>query len=106
MRIAWMVPHDSTRRGPAPMYWASAASAVLEEEGITTKDLRIPGVERPWFAEVERQLFVEAEGFHARVVQHECDHLVGTLYPMRIKDFSRFGFTEVLFPGLDPNTDD
>ncbi|MFX1677643.1 peptide deformylase [Mitsuaria sp. CC2] len=48
----------------------------------------------------------EAEGFHARVVQHECDHLVGTLYPMRIKDFSRFGFTEVLFPGLDPNADD
>ncbi|WP_343631353.1 peptide deformylase [Roseateles sp.] len=48
----------------------------------------------------------EAEGFHARVVQHECDHLIGTLYPMRIKDFSRFGFTEVLFPGLDPDTDD
>lgn len=48
----------------------------------------------------------QAEGFHARVVQHECDHLIGTLYPMRIKDFSRFGFTEVLFPGLDPNTDD
>jgi peptide deformylase len=42
-----------------------------------------------------------AEGFHARVVQHECDHLIGMLYPMRITDFSRFGFTEVLFPGLD-----
>lgn len=41
-----------------------------------------------------------AEGFHARVVQHECDHLVGKLYPMRIRDFSRFGFTEVLFPEL------
>lgn len=39
------------------------------------------------------------EGFHARVVQHECDHLIGTLYPMRVRDFSRFGFTEVLFPG-------
>ncbi len=39
-------------------------------------------------------------GFHARVVQHECDHLMGILYPMRIEDFSRFGFTEVLFPGL------
>jgi peptide deformylase len=38
------------------------------------------------------------EGFHARVVQHECDHLIGKLYPMRICDFSRFGFTEVLFP--------
>lgn len=43
----------------------------------------------------------EAEGFHARVVQHECDHLQGVLYPMRVRDFSRFGFTEVLFPGLD-----
>jgi peptide deformylase len=41
----------------------------------------------------------EAEGFHARVVQHECDHLDGILYPMRITDFSRFGFTDVLFPG-------
>jgi peptide deformylase len=48
----------------------------------------------------------EAEGFHARVVQHECDHLIGKLYPMRIRDFSRFGYTSVLFPGLDPNTDD
>jgi peptide deformylase len=47
-----------------------------------------------------------AEGFHARVVQHECDHLVGTLYPMRIRDFSRFGFTSVLFPALDPEADD
>lgn len=41
-----------------------------------------------------------AEGFHARVVQHECDHLIGKLYPMRVRDFSRFGFTEVLFPDL------
>ena len=48
----------------------------------------------------------EAEGFHARVVQHECDHLIGTLYPMRIRDFSRFGFTSVLFPELDPDSDD
>ena len=48
----------------------------------------------------------EAEGFHARVVQHECDHLIGRLYPSRIRDFSRFGFTSVLFPGLDPASDD
>ena len=47
-----------------------------------------------------------AEGFDARVVQHECDHLIGKLYPMRITDFSKFGFTEVLFPDLDPTTDD
>ena len=42
----------------------------------------------------------EVAGFHARVVQHECDHLDGVLYPMRVRDFSRFGFTEVLFPDV------
>jgi len=47
-----------------------------------------------------------AEDFHARVVQHECDHLQGILYPMRVRDFTRFGFTEVLFPNLPPNSDD
>ena len=47
----------------------------------------------------------EAEGFHARVVQHECDHLDGVLYPMRVRDFTRFGYTEVLFPGLDASDD-
>ena len=40
-----------------------------------------------------------AEGFHARVVQHECDHLDGILYPQRMSDMSRFGFNEELFPG-------
>jgi len=45
------------------------------------------------------------DGFHARVVQHECDHLMGVLYPMRIRDFTQFGFTEVLFPGLDAADD-
>ena len=47
-----------------------------------------------------------AEGFHARVVQHECDHLIGKLYPMRIRDFSQFGFTSVLFPELAADADD
>ncbi|MFD0912975.1 peptide deformylase [Methylophilus luteus] len=41
-----------------------------------------------------------ASGFHARVVQHECDHLFGVLYPMRIRDMSKFGFNDVLFPGI------
>ncbi len=44
--------------------------------------------------------------FHARVVQHECDHLDGVLYPMRIRDLRTFGFTEVLFPDLPPDQDD
>lgn len=42
----------------------------------------------------------EAQGFHARVVQHECDHLNGVLYPSRITDFSNFGFEDILFPEL------
>ena len=78
--------------------------------------LSVPGLRGvvPRFARVRyrgvdldgRPIEREAEGFHARVVQHECDHLVGTLYPMRIRDFSRFGFTSVLFPGLDAEHDD
>jgi peptide deformylase len=47
-----------------------------------------------------------ASGFHARVVQHECDHLEGILYPMRVKDYTRFGFTDVLFPELASQPDD
>lgn len=46
------------------------------------------------------------EGFHARVVQHECDHLIGKLYPMRIRDFTKFGYTDVLFPGIAASEDD
>jgi len=78
--------------------------------------LSVPGLRGvvPRFARVRyrgvdlegRPLEREAEGFHARVVQHECDHLVGTLYPMRIRDFSRFGYTSVLFPGIDAEADD
>ena len=48
----------------------------------------------------------EAEGFHARVVQHECDHLIGRLYPTRMRDLTKLGYTSVLFPHLDPASDD
>jgi peptide deformylase len=44
-------------------------------------------------------------GFHARVVQHECDHLQGVLYPMRIRDLRSFGFADVLFPGQNLQDD-
>ncbi len=47
----------------------------------------------------------DVDGFHARVVQHEVDHLHGILYPMRITDFSRFGFADVMFPEMDQNED-
>jgi peptide deformylase len=78
--------------------------------------LSVPGLRGvvPRFARIRysgfdaqgRRIEREAEGFHARVVQHECDHLVGVLYPMRIRDFSRFGFTSALFPDVEPNADD
>ena len=58
------------------------------------------------FDQYGRPISRDVENFHARVVQHECDHLAGILYPMRIKDFSRFGFTDILFPGIDPASDD
>lgn len=65
-------------RGWVPR-WKHIRYAALDEQGIP----------------FERRV----EGFHARVVQHECDHLNGYLYPMRIRDFTRFGFTDVLFSG-------
>ncbi len=86
-----------------------------EEEGWEGC-LSVPGLRGvvPRFARIRytgmdlqgRPIEREAEGFHARVVQHECDHLIGKLYPMRIRDFSRFGFTSVLFPEIDPADDD
>lgn len=57
------------------------------------------------FDEVGQPIDRTVEGFHARVVQHECDHLIGMLYPMRVRNFAQFGFTEVLFPGLDDQDD-
>lgn len=72
--------------------------------------LSVPGLrgEVPRFARIRYQgldrhgqpIDRVVEGFHARVVQHECDHLIGKLYPMRVRDFTRFGFTDVLFPEL------
>jgi peptide deformylase len=78
--------------------------------------LSVPGLRGvvPRFAHIRYRgfdLFGEpidriVSGFHARVVQHEVDHLLGKLYPMRVRDFSRFGYTEVLFPGLDAAEDE
>lgn len=87
-----------------------------EEEEGWEGCLSVPGIRGvvPRFARIRysgfdlhgRPIDREAEGFHARVVQHECDHLIGTLYPMRIRDFRQFGFTSVLFPELEPGADD
>jgi peptide deformylase len=58
------------------------------------------------FDETGRTIDRTVSGFHARVVQHECDHLIGNLYPMRVRDFTQFGYTEVLFPGIGEVEDD
>jgi peptide deformylase len=82
-----------------------------EEEEGWEGCLSVPGM-RGWvprfkklryagYDERGRRFQREVEGFHARVVQHEVDHLDGVLYPMRIRDFTRFGFNEALFPGQD-----
>ena len=67
---------------------------------------RIARLRYSGFDEHGKQFSREAQGFHARVVQHECDHLDGILYPMRIRDFSRFGFIEELFPGQELPADE
>lgn len=87
-----------------------------EEEGDWEGCLSVPGL-RGWVPRWQRIRYTgwdplgqvidrTVEGFHARVVQHECDHLWGTLYPMRVRDFTRFGFTEVLFPDISAAEDD
>ena len=100
--------HPGDRQAEERFKEASAAYELLsdEEEGAWEGCLSVPGL-RGWVprrvhlryrgVDMEGRPFErEARGFHARVVQHECDHLDGILYPMRVRDFTRFGYTEVL----------
>ena len=87
-----------------PVITALSADEETDWEGC----LSVPGLRGrvPRFSQIRYTGFDQygdpidrtVDGFHARVVQHECDHLQGVLYPMRVRDFARFGFTEVLFP--------
>lgn len=87
-----------------------------EEEDDWEGCLSVPGLRGkvPRFARIRytgvgpdgRLIAREASGFHARVVQHECDHLIGRLYPTRMRDLTQLGYTSVLFPELDPASDD
>ena len=84
-------------------------AAVRREEEGWEGCLSVPGLRGvvPRFARIRYTGFDpegqpierEADGFHARVVQHECDHLIGRLYPTRMRDLTQLGFTSVLFPG-------
>jgi peptide deformylase len=87
-----------------------------EEESDWEGCLSVPGLrgEVPRWTHIRYSGFDEygqtidrtVDGFHARVVQHECDHLIGKLYPMRVRDFTKFGYTDVLFPGISAVEDD
>ena len=99
-----------------PLTASGQQVGMLEEEEGWEGCLSVPGLRAmvPRYAHIHYAGFdpygdpIErtVSGFHARVVQHECDHLIGKLYPMRVRDFSKFGFTEVLFAGLDAGQDD
>lgn len=87
-----------------------------EEESGWEGCLSVPGLRGvvPRFARIRYRGFDplgqpierEADGFHARVVQHECDHLIGRLYPTRMRDLTQFGFTSVLFPQVPEGVDE
>jgi peptide deformylase len=114
---------ESNQRYPdaPPVPLTVLINPVIEPVGDETVDgwegcLSVPGLRGvvPRFARIRyrgfdprgRAIEREADGFHARVVQHECDHLIGRLYPTRMIDLRQFGYTSVLFPDLDPNESD
>jgi peptide deformylase len=78
----------------------------LSVPGLRGEVPRFRQIRYSGYDETGRLIDREAKGFHARVVQHECDHLIGKLFPMRMRDFTRFGFTDVLFPELAGQPDE
>jgi len=72
----------------------------LSVPGLRGRVPRCKSVQYKGFDEYGNEIDRVVDNFHARVVQHECDHLIGILYPMRVKDFTKFGYTEVLFPEI------
>ena len=104
-----------------PVPYTELVNPVLTPQGDEEEDgwegcLSVPGLRGlvPRFARLRyegfdprgRPIAREVEGFHARVVQHECDHLDGILYPQRVRDMRKFGFTEILFPDLSDVPDE
>ena len=105
----------------APVPHTVLINPVIEQLGDAEEEgwegcLSVPGLRGvvPRFARIRyrgldpvgRVIEREADGFHARVVQHEVDHLIGRLYPTRMRDLTRLGYTSVLFPGLDAEADE
>jgi peptide deformylase len=86
--------------------WADGWEGCLSVPGLRGRVPRLARIRYSGFDPLGQPIEREAEGFHARVVQHECDHLIGRLYPTRMADLTQLGYTSVLFPELDPAADD
>ena len=114
------VDHNPRYPDAEPVPYTVLINPALEPLGEAMEDgwegcLSVPGMRGlvPRFRKLRyrgydqyrRPIDRSVEGFHARVVQHECDHLAGILYPMRIQDLRNFGFNEELFPGQDLQDD-
>ena len=93
--------HDLNQPDLSP-YQLEDWEGCLSVPGLRGKVPRFTHIRYAGFNQYGDVIDRTVEGFHARVVQHECDHLIGKLYPMRMHDFTQFGFTSELFPGLDP----
>jgi peptide deformylase len=78
----------------------------LSVPGLRGEVARWANIRYTGFNEFGQTIDRTVSGFHARVVQHECDHLIGKLYPMRVRDFTKFGYTEILFPNISSAEDD
>lgn len=98
--IDWLT--ELSRDGAAPGHPAQVEDweGCLSVPGLRGKVPRFERIRYTGFDQYGDAIDRTVEGFHARVVQHECDHLVGRLYPMRVRDFTQFGFTSELFPAL------
>ena len=85
---------------PSDMVQVEDWEGCLSVPGLRGKVPRFERIRYTGFDQFGDAIDRTVEGFHSRVVQHECDHLVGKLYPMRVRDFTQFGFTSELFPSL------
>ena len=91
---------------PLDSEWVDGWEGCLSVPGLRGVVPRYKRIRYTGFDPQGQPIDREADGFHARVVQHECDHLIGRLYPTRMADLTKFGYTSVLFPELDPASDD
>ena len=116
--VIFGVEHNERYPDAEPVPYTELVNPVLTPLGDAMEEdwegcLSVPGLRGivPRFARLRYEGFDplghpirrDVGGFHARVVQHECDHLMGILYPMRMRDLSRFGYTDIIFPDSAPD---